>query len=46
MIQSFSKFSEIVSKVFLEKTDGQNYETSFKRIAIWPKQFLLEGKLT
>ena len=23
MIQSFSKFSEIVSKVFLEKTDGQ-----------------------
>lgn len=46
MIQSFSKFSEIVSKVFLKKTDGQNYETSFKRIAIWPKQFLLEGKLT
>lgn len=46
MIKSFSKFSETVSKVFLEKTDGQNYETSFKRIAIWPKQFLLEGKLT
>lgn len=46
MIQSFSKFSEMVSKVFWKKQMDKNYETSFKRRAIWPKQLLLEGKLT
>lgn len=46
MIQSFSKFSESVSKVFWKKQMDKNYETSFERIAVWPKQLLLEGKLT